>query len=80
MTRCGAPIYASFRASRARPRRSSRHNLCCRERWVACIGKSVLRRDFLRHCAHAGAFIAVKMQGGMTREEALSEFNSRFGG
>jgi hypothetical protein len=26
------------------------------------------------------AFIAVKMQGGMTREEALSEFNSRFGG
>jgi hypothetical protein len=26
------------------------------------------------------SFIAVKMDGGMTRDEALSEFNSRFGG
>jgi hypothetical protein len=24
-------------------------------------------------------FIAVKMEGGMTRQQALSEFNSRFG-
>jgi hypothetical protein len=51
MARRGAAIYASFRASRALPRRSSRHNLCCRERWAACIGKSLLRRDFLRHGA-----------------------------